>query len=236
MWGQSWGQMIWGRGPAVPALGFWSAVLLGAVLAVIGTRYLRSVRPRGLGWIALMVAWLIPASVWAVPFTFTNGTVADATQVNANFAALTAAQGVAPSTPSALVDLVANSPCPSGGGNGGVALDNQVQPDGIRTFFSIPSGQMLLLTNIAVTVSLTTASAGHTVLITLNRASSTTFNDFELRTVTLDSRGSATLSIPLGNGSPFKTGTTLCVFAQDLNTVTTVGTFPFAHGFLVPAP
>jgi hypothetical protein len=85
--------MVWGRVAAVPALGFWSALILGALIGVAGVRLLRGVRPRRVAMIILAVAVLIPITVRAVPFTFTNGTVADATQVNANFAAVTPVTG-----------------------------------------------------------------------------------------------------------------------------------------------
>jgi hypothetical protein len=87
--------MIWGRAAAsVPALGFWGVLLLGAVLGAVGVRLLRGARPRALGVLALALAIAIPLSAGAVTLiTFTNGTVADANQVNANFAALTPVSG-----------------------------------------------------------------------------------------------------------------------------------------------
>jgi len=89
MWGQNWGQMIWGGGSAVPVMGFWSVMLLGAVVGILGIRLLRDARPRTLGVAALALAVVIPLSARAVNLiTFTNGTVADANLVNANFAAL----------------------------------------------------------------------------------------------------------------------------------------------------
>jgi hypothetical protein len=85
--------MIWNGLTSVPAIGFWGALLLGVVLGVAGVWCLRRVRPRVLGMTALGLAILIPVSVGAVPFTFTNGTAADANQVNANFAAVTPLTG-----------------------------------------------------------------------------------------------------------------------------------------------
>jgi hypothetical protein len=50
---------------------------------------------------ALFIAALfIPLTAFAVPFTFTNGQVADANQVNADFAALTPIQGSSSFSPS----------------------------------------------------------------------------------------------------------------------------------------
>jgi hypothetical protein len=81
--------MVWGQAAAVPALSFWLALLLGVALAVVGAKRMRGAPPRKV-WIVGLLALLVPVSAWALPYTFTNGTVADATQVNANFAALAA--------------------------------------------------------------------------------------------------------------------------------------------------
>lgn len=70
-------------------------MLLGVVLGVVGLRRLREVRPRSLGAAALALALLIPLSARALTLvTFTNGTVADANQINANFAALVPVSGI----------------------------------------------------------------------------------------------------------------------------------------------
>jgi hypothetical protein len=93
MWGQHWDTMIWGRAASVPALSWWGVLLLGAVLGGVGVQYLRKARPRTIGLTVLALALAIPLSARALPFTFTNGTVADANQVNANFAALVPVTG-----------------------------------------------------------------------------------------------------------------------------------------------
>jgi len=93
MWGQKWGQLVWGHVASVPALRFWSVLILGALLGIVAVRCLRQPRPRRLGMFILALAMLIPISVRAVPFTFANGSVADATQVNADFAAVTLLTG-----------------------------------------------------------------------------------------------------------------------------------------------
>jgi hypothetical protein len=68
---------------------FWGSVVLCALLLVVGLRLLRG-RRRAIGGAVLVLALVAPLAARAVtlPFTFTNGTVADASQVNANFAAL----------------------------------------------------------------------------------------------------------------------------------------------------
>lgn len=91
MWGQKWGQLVWGRIAAAPALPAWGILLLGAALFLLTLRLLRA-RSRTIGLAALVLAFAVPLTAHAIslPFTFTNGTVADATQINANFAALAA--------------------------------------------------------------------------------------------------------------------------------------------------
>jgi hypothetical protein len=76
---------------AVPALGFWGSVVLCACLMVVALRLLRR-RRRAIGLTVLALALAVPLSAKALslPFTFVNNTVADANQVNANFAALAA--------------------------------------------------------------------------------------------------------------------------------------------------
>jgi hypothetical protein len=99
MWGQSWGQMIWGKqaSAAVPALPGGMLLLLAGLLLWVGYRMgRRQHAPRlmavaiGFGLALVPIAIVHATSTFGVPFSFTNGTVADATQVNQNFSALTA--------------------------------------------------------------------------------------------------------------------------------------------------
>lgn len=92
MWGQHWGQMVWGGTQRVPAMAFWGLALVALLLVVLGRKFLQA-RPRTVGAVtlALLLALPLTATALNLPFSFSNGTVADATQVNANFAAL--AQG-----------------------------------------------------------------------------------------------------------------------------------------------
>jgi hypothetical protein len=84
--------MIWHNSPSVPvpATPLWAAVLLGIILGAFGVRLIRKGRPRAWGAAALVLAVLIPLSAWSVPYTFTNGTVANADQVNYDFSDLDA--------------------------------------------------------------------------------------------------------------------------------------------------
>jgi hypothetical protein len=91
MWGQKWGQMVWGVATAAPAIGFGGSMVLGALLLWFGQRFLaRRERHRAIGIAALALAFVLPlgAALASIPFAFTNGTVADAVQVNTNFNAL----------------------------------------------------------------------------------------------------------------------------------------------------
>lgn len=89
MWGQNWGQMIWGGLRAVPAMPLWGIALLCGAFVVLGVRFVRARRPV-VGGAVLVLALAVPLTAKAVtlPFSFTNNTVADATQVNANFTAV----------------------------------------------------------------------------------------------------------------------------------------------------
>src|SRR5262249_23524438 len=82
-----WGQMVWGGATAVPGLGPWTAMLLGCLLGVVGVLALRSARKLGLV-VTLLVLFVPIAALASVPFIFVNGTVADANQINRNFASL----------------------------------------------------------------------------------------------------------------------------------------------------
>lgn len=88
MWGNSnWGQMIWGGSFAVPALGPGSLLVLGCALGIIAVLCLRSARKVGL--LMTLLVLLVPlAALASVPFIFANGTIADANQINQNFAAV----------------------------------------------------------------------------------------------------------------------------------------------------
>jgi hypothetical protein len=232
MWGLDWGQMIWGRSAsvAVPALGFWGTLLLGAVLGAVGVRRLRG-RARMAGAAALALALLLPISARALPFTFTNGTVADATQVNANFAALASAQSLGPSASSSIVDLTTSlgNTCASGGG---IRIDDRVGPDAIGGQFVIQSGQTLVVTSVNVSFSTSATNAGHTLSIFVYRMSATQSNPIDFEELTLDARGAGTTKLTYPTGSIFGPGTFLCITAEDLTTFTSPLAGASAHGFL----
>ncbi len=96
MWNELWGQMKWQQAAAsVPAGSWLFALLLAFMLGLVAQRLLarssvgsRSLIIGGLGLLLMMVAGVAHA---VVPFTFVNGTTADAGQVNQNFAALDSA-------------------------------------------------------------------------------------------------------------------------------------------------
>jgi hypothetical protein len=230
MWGLNWGQMIWGQAAAVPAVSFWGLIVVGAVLGAWGVKRLRGPRPRLLGTIALGLVLLLPISARALPFTFTNGTVADATQVNANFAALAAGQGLAPSATANLVDLQQSGACPVAPG---VGLNIAVGSDGLGRPFSIQAGQTLVVTSLSVTFRLGASSANQGIAVAFLRLLPSGGSQIEGTNITLDGGGAGSATINLGNGSPFGPGTNLCIQAQNISTGVNVSSFfAAAHGFL----
>ena len=94
-WGsETWGVLVWSEAvspPGVPGLGLLGLAVLAVGLAAPAAWSLRKRRP-GLGLTLMLVLLAIPLVVAAgsvtVPYTFVNGTTADATQVNANFDAV----------------------------------------------------------------------------------------------------------------------------------------------------
>jgi len=233
MWGQNWGQMIWGQIAAVPALGFWGLIVLAAVLGVWGVRRLRGPRPRMLGMIVLALALLVPISARALPFTFTNGTVADANQVNANFAAVVAGQGLAPAASANLVDLVQTGVCPESAQ--GIAISSIVGSDGITGTFNIPTGQTLVLMNLNTSVNAGPNFANNLIRVQVSRFLPTGGGPIDVTNITLNAQGAGSASISFGAGSPFRAGTNICVFLQDVTTgvfLSIAPSFTSAHGFL----
>ena len=113
-WGDNWGVMVWGAAApaAVPMMDGLGLGLLALVLIGLAIRGLRSRATLGLMVLASFVgaADLAEAQV-TIPNTFTNGEVADAAEVNANFSALANALDVT---------------VPSSFANSGIADANQV--------------------------------------------------------------------------------------------------------------
>ena len=91
MWGQPWGSLVWGS-HAVPLMGPLGMLALFACLVAMGVAFTRRSASRvavAIGLCALVGAPLVAvAAQLTIPFVFANGEVADAGEVNANFAAL----------------------------------------------------------------------------------------------------------------------------------------------------
>jgi hypothetical protein len=230
--------MIWGGATtAVPALTTWGAIVLGALLLAFGVRRLRGPRPRVVGVVALALAILLPLSARALPFVFSNGTVADATQVNANFAARASQQGVAPSASSALIDLIGSTTatCP-----GGALTNLRVLPDGNFASFTIGAGQTFVVTEINVGLAYSTTLANHSVAVEVGRtpvdaSGNGSFGTIlEQRAITLDGRGIGNLAWTYSAGSAYGPNTAICVnvFDQNLQARLTSNGVVTVHGFL----
>lgn len=121
MWGiEKWGELIWGGHP-VPGLSVGMLAVLMAGCFAAGGYFLRPGSRSRRGSVAAAILILLPVSVAAItyPYGFSNGTIADATQVNANFAAIQTALEVQ-SCPSGMtrVDLVHTILCRASGPTG----------------------------------------------------------------------------------------------------------------------
>jgi hypothetical protein len=92
-WGENWGEMIWGLGGIpLPVLDGWGLLLLPTVLVSMALLLIAKRRgPRMT--LVMFVALAVPLTAYAatigVPNVFSNGTVADADEVNTNFTVLT---------------------------------------------------------------------------------------------------------------------------------------------------
>jgi len=96
MWGsENWGHLVWGMAaPLVPLASPLGWMVLGGLIAGVGTRLLRTGRStRAIAVTSTLL--LIPLAAWAgnlaLPHSFTNGDIADADEINANFNAVEAA-------------------------------------------------------------------------------------------------------------------------------------------------
>ena len=147
-WGENWGVMVWGAAApaAVPMMDGLGLGLLALVLIGLAIRGLRSRATLGLMVLASFVgaADLAEAQV-TIPNTFTNGEVADAGEVNANFSALANALDVT---------------VPNSFANSGIADANQVNSN-----FDVLKTAVDTFTN-----DLAAATSGHRPRITQRSA------------------------------------------------------------------
>ncbi len=94
MWGiANWGEMIWGGASSpLPLMSPFGFLVLAALLIATGVVMQRRHAPQWAMWTLGAVVILIPLAAYAgtigMPYTFTNGTIADADEVNANFGAV----------------------------------------------------------------------------------------------------------------------------------------------------
>jgi hypothetical protein len=92
MWGQQWESMQWAAGAAVPTMGpiglaFAIGLLVGASVVLHRGRWVKSAAACAVVALAVGPLASLAAQV-SLPHSFMNGDVADADEVNANFAAL----------------------------------------------------------------------------------------------------------------------------------------------------
>jgi len=123
MWEQIWGQFVWGGGAAVPLLG--PIGLAALAVSFLAGGYLLRVRRSGwrsaltVGGLLCVLPLIALAGSLSVPFVFNNGQVADANEVNQNFAVLAGAIPTGSSCPAGSVvtgfDLAGDLLCTAGG-------------------------------------------------------------------------------------------------------------------------
>ena len=88
MWGENWGELIWGGALArqVP-IGPWALLMLGALLGICAVKGKSHLAARIIPVVVIVMLPVIAMGT-APLITFVNGTIADAEEVNANFEAL----------------------------------------------------------------------------------------------------------------------------------------------------
>jgi hypothetical protein len=165
MWGQNWGQMIWGKQTTavVPGLPGAMLPLLAGLLLLVG--YWMGRRQRAPRWMALgigLVVALLPVAIvhatstFAVPNFFTNGTVADAAQVNANFIGVANEINALRNQTSVITDCdfrprVSTQPVQCGAGNGGAAYIAGSSDNTLLAAARVPSGATITGADVWVT-------------------------------------------------------------------------------------
>ena len=93
-WGENWGEMVWGPAvsvPSVPAVGLFVLALALLTTAAWRLRARKALHSALAILVVPMLAGVLSSPAHAqvsVPHTFTNGTPADADEVNANFEAV----------------------------------------------------------------------------------------------------------------------------------------------------
>jgi hypothetical protein len=208
-------------------------IVLVALLGALAVRRLRSGRPRLLGMLTLAFALLVPISARALPYTFANGAVADANQVNANFAAVAGQQGLEPTASANLVDLAQSTTTCPGQPTGLYNVNNLVGADGLPGPFSTPSGQTLVLSSLDATIFTNTVSANHAVKVGVYRQGAGGAYPVATTVITLNGQGAGAASLSFGAGSAFPSGSNICVAAFDINAGTYLSVpLVSAHGFL----
>ena len=153
MWGSgTWGQMIWGGpGEAVPLLapgGLLLLVVLMIASTSIALRRGHSTLSISLFVLALLVPIAGYAASVAVPNVFTNGTIADADEVNANFDAVAVAINDNDTKVDAVSALFGANTSFANAGSGGECTLADVWLTAGAVSSGVPAqGQLLLIAN-----------------------------------------------------------------------------------------
>ena len=137
--------------------------------------------------------------------------------------------------PSNLRTVAASGTVCEAGAFPGKAFDNSQRSDGTQHTFSVPTGQVLVIT--AVELSGSGGVAGHSGALVVTAISSTPLVYsvlFGQPSITLDSGGNMTRQHTFPTGVVVKSGVTLCASAVDETAQTVLTVFGLLHGYLAP--
>ena len=143
-----------------------------------------------------------------------------------------AAAVLAPGKASQLVTLQAGGGCPIAGHPTDTGFTQRATSDGSLVPFSTPAKQVLLLTDIDI--SITNQVANDNVGVLMVVGSSTPGTIVAGRVVAVPAGGVASVTFDPPNGIAIKSGTSLCVTVVNFTRGGQVPVFGIAHGFLAP--
>jgi hypothetical protein len=142
------------------------------------------------------------------------------------------ATGVEPKKPSQLVQIQYNTSSPTLCPNGHLALDQLVAADGTVSPFTIPDGQVLVITEARLGQGI--HIAGRPVLVLLERSSAAGTNIIAAEAAVDDAAGLHTSVFTFPTGAIVKAGTNICIFAKDVLNGTNLFVGGQVYGFLTP--
>ena len=132
--------------------------------------------------------------------------------------------------PSQLITVKTGSTTCSAGPFSGKAFDEAPNPDGTQGAFSIPAGQVLVITDTALGgTGGGVGNRGELDVLALPAGSR-----FNQSFITIDSSGSMTRQFTFPSGVAVKSGVTLCAFAIDETVGASITVDGTVHGYFAP--